>query len=242
MKTRWIALLTMALIAVHAWGETYTVQAGDTLSKIAQTKLGESERWKEIAELNNLKEPYRLSIGQQLEMPKDSQQALSGNEQTAITEKEKAKYGFKNILKCFSFLSIPLIAIIGIWLVSSLFSCLLFAAGYNRACKIFNVETTYGKSFLAAICFSGIGTAAGFMIPGTDASSPPPSFFIVYAAVVCIAIVICLILLKYFFHCNWPQSIGIYVLGGIIGFLWHFLVVFLISFPLWITFLCMSRL
>ena len=44
----------------------YIVQAGDTLSKIAAEKLGDASRWREIAQLNNLKEPYSIRPGQRL--------------------------------------------------------------------------------------------------------------------------------------------------------------------------------
>ena len=135
-----------------------------------------------------------------------------------------------------SLLSIPLIAIIGIWVIFSLLSCFLFAAGYKRACQIFNVETTFGKSFLAAICLTGIGIALSFALPYNDAPCPPTSFFITYAGIMLLSITVCIIFLKFFFQCNWLQSLGIYIIGGLIGFLWHLVVVFVISVPFWIYF------
>jgi hypothetical protein len=47
----------------------YKVQAGDTLSKIADFLLSDMSRWPEIARANNLKSPYTIEIGQILEVP-----------------------------------------------------------------------------------------------------------------------------------------------------------------------------
>lgn len=48
---------------------TYTVKSGDTLSKIAARELGNANRWGEIASLNGLRDPNRISAGQQLRLP-----------------------------------------------------------------------------------------------------------------------------------------------------------------------------
>lgn len=49
--------------------EEYVVQFGDKLSSISAKKLGNANRWQEIAKLNNLKEPYTLFVGQKLKLP-----------------------------------------------------------------------------------------------------------------------------------------------------------------------------
>jgi nucleoid-associated protein YgaU len=54
-------------------GNQYTVKPGDTLSRIARRTLGSSAKWKEIAELNNLNEPYTLHVGQRLTLPSTAQ-------------------------------------------------------------------------------------------------------------------------------------------------------------------------
>jgi LysM repeat protein len=46
---------------------TYTVQAGDTLSTIADKLPGVT--WQEIARANNIQDPYPVSIGQKLIIP-----------------------------------------------------------------------------------------------------------------------------------------------------------------------------
>lgn len=52
-------------------GRTYTVEKGDTLSGIAQEKLGNASRWKEIFEANKpmLSDPDKIYPGQVLRMP-----------------------------------------------------------------------------------------------------------------------------------------------------------------------------
>ena len=44
----------------------YTIEAGDTLFNLSQ-RYGVS--WQTLAELNNLKEPYTLKIGQKIKIP-----------------------------------------------------------------------------------------------------------------------------------------------------------------------------
>lgn len=49
--------------------KTYTVRAGDTLSKIAASQLGDYKRWPEIARLNSIRDPKNLRVGQVLKLP-----------------------------------------------------------------------------------------------------------------------------------------------------------------------------
>jgi nucleoid-associated protein YgaU len=50
----------------------YTVQSGDSLSKIAKTLLGDMNRWREIHELNKdtVKNPDLIQAGQTLKIPR----------------------------------------------------------------------------------------------------------------------------------------------------------------------------
>ncbi len=52
-------------------GETYTVQAGDTLSKIAKARLGDAKAYMKIFEANRdlLSDPDKIKPGQVLKIP-----------------------------------------------------------------------------------------------------------------------------------------------------------------------------
>jgi nucleoid-associated protein YgaU len=52
-------------------GETYTVKAGDTLSKIAKEKLGDANAYHEIFNANRdqLSDPDKIKLGQVLKIP-----------------------------------------------------------------------------------------------------------------------------------------------------------------------------
>ena len=45
------------------------VRKGDNLHRVAKRALGRSARWKEIADLNGLRSPYRIYAGQTLTVP-----------------------------------------------------------------------------------------------------------------------------------------------------------------------------
>ncbi|MFJ9748862.1 LysM peptidoglycan-binding domain-containing protein [Streptomyces chartreusis] len=49
---------------------TYTVRTGDTLWSIAASKLGDGNRWREIASLNKLADADEITPGQKLKLPK----------------------------------------------------------------------------------------------------------------------------------------------------------------------------
>ena len=52
--------------------DIYTVQSGDTLSEIARRKLGDANRWLEIAQANRetVPDPDKIKPGQQLKIPR----------------------------------------------------------------------------------------------------------------------------------------------------------------------------
>jgi nucleoid-associated protein YgaU len=57
--------------ADNPYTQTYVVQAGDTLSKIAQRYYGDASLYTKIFEANRdvLKDPNRISPGQKLRIP-----------------------------------------------------------------------------------------------------------------------------------------------------------------------------
>jgi hypothetical protein len=50
-------------------GKTYTAKSGDTLSRIAASQLGNANRWQELANLNGIRDPRTLKVGQVLKLP-----------------------------------------------------------------------------------------------------------------------------------------------------------------------------
>ncbi len=50
--------------------EYYTVQAGDTLSSIAQQFYGDEMKYKDIAHANNISNPDMIQVGQKLQIPR----------------------------------------------------------------------------------------------------------------------------------------------------------------------------
>jgi len=60
-----------AAAAAGAGGKTYTVQAGDTLSKIAKEFYGNANEYNKIFEANKdqLSSPDRIKVGQELKIP-----------------------------------------------------------------------------------------------------------------------------------------------------------------------------
>ena len=49
--------------------KSYTIRQGDTLSKIAARELGNANRWRELAQMNNLRDPDHLKVGQRIRLP-----------------------------------------------------------------------------------------------------------------------------------------------------------------------------
>lgn len=50
-------------------GLSYTVQSGDTLSKIAKRFYGDANHYHQIASANGIDNPDRINVGQELQLP-----------------------------------------------------------------------------------------------------------------------------------------------------------------------------
>ena len=56
-------------IEVREGQQTYTVQAGDNLSKISKYFYGDANKYPAIASANNLADPDKIKVGQKLVIP-----------------------------------------------------------------------------------------------------------------------------------------------------------------------------
>lgn len=63
------AAAKIGAVATSVLQRIYIVGAGDTLPSIAAAKLGSAKRWTELATLNGLRDPNRLTVGQKLRLP-----------------------------------------------------------------------------------------------------------------------------------------------------------------------------
>jgi LysM repeat protein len=70
--------------------QTYTVQKGDSLSKIAKAQLGDAKRYPELARANGLKVSAHLRVGQQLTMPCAQAIVATAKAAGATTKSSKA--------------------------------------------------------------------------------------------------------------------------------------------------------
>jgi nucleoid-associated protein YgaU len=56
-------------IQFHQGSQTYTVQPGDNLSKISKRFYGDPNKYPQIVKANNLEDPDKIKVGQQLLIP-----------------------------------------------------------------------------------------------------------------------------------------------------------------------------
>lgn len=56
-------------ITVAQGDQTYTVKAGDNLSKISKLFYGDANQYSRIAQANNLADPDKIKVGQSLRIP-----------------------------------------------------------------------------------------------------------------------------------------------------------------------------
>lgn len=47
----------------------YVVKKGDTLARIVKAELGDAKLFQQIADLNGMRDPHALVVGQRLEIP-----------------------------------------------------------------------------------------------------------------------------------------------------------------------------
>lgn len=76
------------LVLKQAIMKSYKVKSGDSLGSIAMKFLGETSRWREIADLNDIVNPNRIQVGQVLQLPIESEPLNSTRESDVIIIEE----------------------------------------------------------------------------------------------------------------------------------------------------------
>jgi len=112
------------ILAATARAEDYVVRKGETLQRIARDQLGDEERWSEIARLNGMQAPYRISVGQKLRLPEaDKPTAPTSAAGAATASATSHSSASPRSTAIFSLGSVP------VWAAIVFYSCLgLFAA------------------------------------------------------------------------------------------------------------------
>jgi hypothetical protein len=221
----------------------YTVRPNDTLSQIAKSQFGSSSRWKEIAKLNNLKPPYKLSIGQRLILPDVSstpgvgesvevelipRAPASGSEFTQ-TELQVNKPGASFELPARLWICV-FVALVLFWV----FSVICLRAG----CWFSLVEASFMRCALLSLVsagllllFLGVLASVGYLVVNQHMS---PSVFPVAGVVLFVVyLVVSNILTKRILACKWRSVLTVSVMTGVVANLLTlaFTVVLLIALP-----------
>jgi len=215
----------------------YIVRPNDTLSQIAAAQLGSSGRWKEIAKLNNLKPPYKLSIGQRLILP-DVSLRPGGPESVEIERPaaeppqiELQSNGPGASLKLPSQLWIcVLAALVLFWAFSVL--CL------RMGCWFSLVEASFMRcAFLSLVSagvlllFLGVLASLGYLVVNEHMT---PTMLPVAAVVLFLAyFVVSIVLTKRILACKWRSVLTVSVMTGVVANLLTlaFTTVLLIALP-----------
>lgn len=145
-------LLLFLVLSGLAFGD-YTVKFADSLSRIAEEELGDGGRWKEIAELNGLKRPYKLEVGQTLKMPEDARTEAPVDSVGDEEAEDGVEFDFEKILNkvgsVFLLMLVPgaplvmviiyVLVLTGLWAVSMRLNCNVM---------ILPEKASFGKCFM----------------------------------------------------------------------------------------------
>lgn len=89
-RFHWLVLIVLSFCANYLFGDTYVVQKGDSLRKIALQQLGDESKWRELADLNGIKEPFGVNLGAKIILRKSvsSKPALINISDDAVSGEE----------------------------------------------------------------------------------------------------------------------------------------------------------
>ena len=93
-----LALVLTLALAAPAFAAEYTVEAGDSLSKIAEKTLGDASRWQEIYEANKdtIKDPNKIYVGQKLIIPDGEEPAAPAPAPVETQSATASVVGYEN--------------------------------------------------------------------------------------------------------------------------------------------------
>ncbi|MDP6546845.1 MAG: LysM domain-containing protein [Phycisphaerae bacterium] len=223
--------------ALSAEASEYIVRRNDTLSHIAQSQLGSSARWKEIATLNNIKPPYKLSLGQRLILPDVSSPAgRSETVEIEILPVEPPQIELPSNAPGAG-LELPsqlwvcvLVALIVLWAFSVL--CLRLGCWFSL------VETSFMRcAFLslvsAAVLMLILGILGGFGWLVVNQHMSPVVLPVATVILLLAYLVVSNILTKRILACKWRSVFTVSVMSSVVANLlaWGFMVILLITLP-----------
>jgi len=228
--TRFAPLL-IAVFAVLAAAEMseaaeYTVRQGDSLSKIAKQQLGSARRWKEIAELNNLRDPYKLRLGQKLFLPDDGAALVPSGPPDAIVRPVDPQPVVQPPRQSGpSWMSLMPPGNIWVWAAVGLLVFWAITAACLRAgCWFALVETTFARCMFLALLQAGLLFIFLFVMGLVDsATGDQHKFgFAWYAMTILVQLVhitLAVILTGRVLNCKWRSVLTVFVMAHLVAVL-----------------------
>jgi LysM repeat protein len=211
----------LLLSASFAWAVEYVVKSGDNLSKIAKEQLGDESRWPEIANGNNLKHPYRIKVGQKLELPSAPHQR-TGGVQALPGLPEELVPDLKSLIVSI------LVTLVVLWILGSV--CLRMGCWFALVNASFPrcLLLSLGIAILMIICLMLTVLVCAMAIHGGWSRSTPISIAV---ALWMADIAATILLAKHFLRCKWRSVITVFVMTFFLQVVFVTLVVFCVTVP-----------
>ena len=206
MKKKKVAYtLIIAMMLWFAGGANasakYVVKPGDTLIKISKTQFGSGDKWKAIAELNNIKPPYHIHAGQTLLLPPGSVQESEPVEDgddciSQITEIEADEH-----LSPLSFI------------IAVVFGFVPSIVSFKFTGWLFGVKTTLARCTAISFILYILMAVCCYTIVYQNNSK----YFSYYLWSCIISLpILSVIACQKIFPCKWRQAIGIFLVSGLV--------------------------
>jgi hypothetical protein len=215
-----IAAFVIVVAASSLEAREYTVVPNDTLSKIAKVQLGSARRWKEIAELNGMRSPYSLKIGQKLILPDDGVDSRQPDDADADAGMEALNAQLQADASG-SVVSVP--EHLWLWGIAALLLFWMFCALCLRwGCWFSLVEATFGRCMFLALVYAllqillvAVAALLYFWAFGTGAS--PIVGFVSMFFLIIINFVLAAIFTKRILDCKWRSVLTVTVMANLVA-------------------------